>query len=147
MVCHISGSIINNEYSKSFQLTGYSSQYPIQFRSSSQGQYTSIIDNFNILLSTNYYQFIVVNPNYIISYSLVINDNIINSLNDPEVVYNTYSYPNIVVAISASGNYVQISNNNVYIPNLTQSISYNHIMTDISEYSNKITINYATQDI
>jgi len=25
MVCHISGSIINNEYSKSFQLTGYSS--------------------------------------------------------------------------------------------------------------------------
>ena len=136
----ISGSIINN--TSNIQIFGTASYYPIYFRSDSNSEYIQIND-IDIIIDTNYYQFKLFN-NANINYSLQLTEVEIDDLNIPEVEYNSYHYPYIQVTMSASLNVIQLTNANIQIYDITSSVNYTHTIANNIVYDNNIYIYYCT---
>lgn len=137
----ISGSIINNIHNNLINISGSTSYTQFYFRSNSNDPYITSSGYINFSIDTDYYQFkIYSNTN--INYSLYLINQNIYSLNTPIITYNTYTYPNIEVIVSASGNIESITNNNINIVQITSSINYIHNIVNTIVYDNDIDIYY-----
>lgn len=143
---YISGSILNNIASSSILITG-STNISYYFRSSSVDQYVQYQElNINFNINTDYYQFKVYSG-IDIQYQLIYQDETLHSLNNPDIIINDYTYPNIQIILSASKNIYYIENNNITLQDIYQSLCYTHNITTQSIYDSDITIKYQLEGI
>ena len=139
----IAGNITDNTSNHTINITGSTSYGSFYFRSNSNDSYVQY-DQLNFNITTDYYQFKIYN-NSNINYELSLLNNDIDSLNTPVVTYNSYTYPNILVTISASANIPVISTSSINILDITSSLNLQHSILHNIIYSDDVNIYYTVE--